>query len=95
MTDPWADVREGLTLTNEIVRVTGDYSDPDELLVVARSLLSDADALLAVVRASYREALELWHELNGSDFDEQDFIEWLLGEDDVGIALAALPEHLR
>ncbi len=49
MSDPWADVREGLTLTNELLRIEGDYSNPDELLVAARSLLADADALLGML----------------------------------------------
>ncbi|KKL48473.1 hypothetical protein LCGC14_2325200 [marine sediment metagenome] len=65
MTDPWAEMRE----------FTFYFDDGDK----ARSLLRDADALLAVV--------QLAQEAFGKDGQ--------YGPGALGDALAALPEHLK
>ncbi|KKK63731.1 hypothetical protein LCGC14_2991350 [marine sediment metagenome] len=90
MNDPWADVRKEMKKEHGFI---GPHH--------SGKLLADADALLAVKNAALKDAIAEWIELNGpiefdgSDKYERAFVEWLLGEGELGEALAALPEHLR
>ena len=92
--DPWGDVRKGLVLTNDLVRYDGDYSDPDTLLVAARGLLADADALL-MVRDVVRDIEQREENFKGheSALDYDAVIEAICEE--LRNALAALPERVK
>ena len=85
MDDPWAEEREGLRLECEAMR----------------SLLTDADALLAVVRDNLSRATSDWEDAarptlgakhNAILEDVGTFREWLEVNEPT---LAALPEHLK
>ena len=82
MTDPWADVREGINTDVPILPGMGVLAPAIEL---QRRLLADADAMLAVVRASqaFQAAMKV------------DFVVSLGARDAWLEAIAALPEHLK
>ncbi len=98
VTDPWADVRERLEaeelrLTSEPIGDLGREFDKvrRNLAEVGRTLIDDADALLAVVRQDLGDARSEWRQLAGTEKLEP-FDEWL---DYVHPDLAALPERLK
>lgn len=90
MTDPWAEVREYAESFNTKATIPIAQIDLTELL-------ADADALLAVVRATipYRDA----HTMEGANQEGEsilDFQERLIGlRAELDKALASLPEHLK
>jgi hypothetical protein len=97
MTDPWGDVRDGKYQPDELDVEVAVY-----LAIEVEPLLSDADALLAVVRADWEyDAAQLdWYDamvVNVVETEQQEAANKRLGaaRDARNEALAALPEHLR
>lgn len=86
MTDPWADVRELFCDPN---------NTPESMTgMKIRSLVIDADALLAVVRA-VRHQQEIEDAPDWADGLETHRESICNAENQVDKALAALPEHLK
>jgi len=99
--DPWADVRERLNRAEE-TEAAFPADDLDKFVspgaqqatLDVRTLLTDTDALLAVVQVDLEQARSLWSE-ETNKWGFQRFLEHEARFDKRMKALAALPEHLK
>ncbi len=82
MSDPWEDMRERMRIE--------DVAIPVGMLLDTRHLLTDADALLEVVRAADNVIADAFTDNTNASFEQTDVHIKALRK-----ALAALPEHLR